>query len=139
MYCSYRGGFAPRISTVQNTQAPSEFLTTSIPKQKPWMLSILQKLKVDKFFALELKLSKTLSGLVYFVPLLYEGRSPPYNCNTKYSSPLRVFDNFNSKAKTLDAVNFAKIKNSKLKASRSPLTQSRVLLKENTVTNIDSI
>ena len=40
-------------------------------------------------------------------------------------------DNFNSKAKTLDAFNFAKTKNSKLKASRPPLTQSRVLLKEN--------
>ena len=35
LYCSYSGGFAPRISTVQNTQAHSEFLTTSIPKQKP--------------------------------------------------------------------------------------------------------
>ena len=31
---------------------------------------------------------------------------------------LRVFDNFNSKAKTLDAVNLAKIKNSKLKVSQ---------------------
>ena len=79
-------------------------------------------------FALELKWSKTLGGLVYFVPYLYGGRS-----NTKYTSPLRVFDNFNSKAKTVDAVNFAKIKNSKLTASRSPLTQNRVLLKENTV------
>ena len=58
-------------------------------------------------FALKLKLSKTLRGLVYFVPYLYGGRSPPYNCNTKYTSPLRVFDNFNSKAKTLDAVKFA--------------------------------
>ena len=28
-------------------------------------------------FALELKLSKTLSGLVYSVPYLYGGRSPP--------------------------------------------------------------
>ena len=27
MYCTYRGGFAPRIGTVQNTQGPSEFLT----------------------------------------------------------------------------------------------------------------
>ena len=31
--------------------------------------------KID--FALEFKLSKTLSGLVYFVPYLYGGRSPP--------------------------------------------------------------
>ena len=29
------GGFAPHIGTMQNTQATSEFLTTSIPKQKP--------------------------------------------------------------------------------------------------------
>ena len=28
------GGEDPRLSTVQNTQARSEFLTTSIPKQK---------------------------------------------------------------------------------------------------------
>ena len=35
LYCSYRGGSALRVSTVQNTQAHSEFLTTSIPKQKP--------------------------------------------------------------------------------------------------------
>ena len=53
-------------------------------------------------FALEVKLSKTLKGLVYFVPYLYGGRSPPYNYNTKYTSPPRVFDtpsihsNFNS-------------------------------------------
>ena len=64
----------------------------------------------------------------------YRGGFPPRDkYGTKYTSPLRVFDNFNSKVKTLDAVNFAKIKNSKSKASRSPLTQSRVLLKENTV------
>ena len=48
----------------------------------------------------------------------YEGRSPPYNCNTKYTSPLRVFDNFNSKAKTSPAFNFAKIKSVKLKVDR---------------------
>ena len=41
-------------------------------------------------FALELKLSKTLSGLVYFVPYLHRGRSPPYNCHTKYTRPLRI-------------------------------------------------
>ena len=29
------GGEAPPVTTIQNTQAPSEFLTTSIPKQKP--------------------------------------------------------------------------------------------------------
>ena len=59
-------------------------------------------------FALELKLSKTLSGLVYFVPYLYGGPSPPYICNTTYTSPLRVFDNFNSKAKILATFNFCK-------------------------------
>ena len=63
-------------------------------------------------FALELKLSKTLRGLVYFVPYLYGGRSPPYNCNTKYTSLLRVFDNFNSKVKTLATLNYAKIESS---------------------------
>ena len=52
-------------------------------------------------FALELKLSKTLRGLKYFVLSLHRGRSPPYNCKAKYTSPLRVFDNFNSKAKTI--------------------------------------
>ena len=43
-------------------------------------------------FALELKLSKTLRGLVYFVPYLFGGQSPPNNYNTKYTSPLRDFD-----------------------------------------------
>ena len=51
-------------------------------------------------FALELKLSKTLSGLVYFVLQLSGGLCPPYKYSTKYTNPLRVFDNFNSKAKT---------------------------------------
>ena len=39
-------------------------------------------------FALELKLSKTLSGLVYSVPYLYGGRSPPITAiqNTKAHS-----------------------------------------------------
>ena len=61
-------------------------------------------------FALELKLSKTLRGLVYFVPYFYRGRSPHYNCNTKHTSPLRVFDNFNSNAKTIATFNFSKMK-----------------------------
>ena len=69
-------------------------------------------------FALELKLSKTLRGLVYFVPCLYGGRGPPYNYNTKYATPLRVFDKFNSKAKTLATFNFRKIKSAKLKVAR---------------------
>ena len=43
-------------------------------------------------FALELKLSKSLMGLVYFVRYLYGGRSPTYNYNTKYTSTPRVFD-----------------------------------------------
>ena len=37
-------------------------------------------------------MSKTLGGLVYFASYLYGGRSPPYNYNTKYTSPHRVFD-----------------------------------------------
>ena len=69
-------------------------------------------------FALGLKLSKTLRGLVYFVPYLHRGRSPPYNCNTKYTSPLRVFVNFNSKAKTIATFNFSKIESAKLKVAR---------------------
>ena len=53
------------------------------------------------FFALELKLSKTLSGLVYFVLHFFNrgGLRPSYKHGTTYTSPLRVFDNFNSKAK----------------------------------------
>ena len=62
-------------------------------------------------FALKLKLSKTLRGLVYFVPYLYGGRSPPYNCNTKYTSPLSVFDNFNFKAKSIGMLTFNFSKN----------------------------
>ena len=73
-------------------------------------LLLFETLKVASVFALEMKLSKTLSGLVYFVPYLYGGRSPPYNCNTKYISPLRVFDIFNAKAKTQATLKFSKIK-----------------------------
>ena len=45
---------APNISTVQNAQAHSELLTTSIPKQNPQLLSIFAniksaKLKVSRF------------------------------------------------------------------------------------------
>ena len=47
LYLTYRGGFAPHVSTVQNTQAHSEFLTTSISKQKPYVLLIFQKIKSD--------------------------------------------------------------------------------------------
>ena len=63
-------------------------------------LLILQKLNVMLVFALELKLSKTLRELVYFVLQLQGGLRPPYKYGTKYTSPLRIFDNFNSKAKT---------------------------------------
>ena len=45
-------------------------------------------------------------------------RRPPYNCNTKYTSPLRVFGNFNSKAKTMATFDFCKIKSIKLKVAR---------------------
>ena len=44
MYRTYTGGEAPPITAIQNTQAPSEFLTTSIPKQKPWILLIFGKI-----------------------------------------------------------------------------------------------
>ena len=67
---------------------------------------------------MELKLSITLSGLVYFVPCSYGERSPPYNCNTKYTSPVKVVDNFNSKAKTLAIFSFVKIKSAKFKVAR---------------------
>ena len=73
--------------------------------------SILQKLQVAMVFALELKLSKTLRGLVYFVLQLQGGLRPPYKYGTKYTSPLRVFDNFNFKAKTIGTFNFSRIKN----------------------------
>ena len=69
-------------------------------------------------FALELKLSKTLSGLVYFVLQLLGGLRPPYKYGTKYTSTLRVFDNFDSKAKNISTLNFCKIENVKSKAAR---------------------
>ena len=40
-------------------------------------LLIFEKLKVPIVFPLELKLSKTLRGLVYFVLYLYGGEAPP--------------------------------------------------------------
>ena len=69
-------------------------------------------------FALKLKLSKTLRGLVYFVLQLQGGLRPPYKYGTKYTSPLGVFDNFNSIAKTIATFNFCKIKSAKLKVAR---------------------
>ena len=77
----------------------------------------LQKLNVAMVFALELKLSKTLRGLVYFVLQLWGGLRPPYKYGTKYTSPLRVFDNFNSKAKTKATFDFSNIKNAKSKVT----------------------
>ena len=59
-------------------------------------------------FALKLKLSKTLRGLVYFVLQLLGGLRPPYKYGTEYTSPLRVSDNFNFKAKTIGTFNFSK-------------------------------
>ena len=60
LYCSYRGGFAPRISTVQNTQAPPEFLTlpqviptsTPIPDLISKMYHIIAHLWIAKFIAI---------------------------------------------------------------------------------------
>ena len=59
-------------------------------------------------FALKLKLSKPLTGLVYFVLQLYGGLPPSYKYGKKYRSSLRVFDNFNFKAKTIGTFNFSK-------------------------------
>ena len=58
-------------------------------------------------FALELKLSKTLRGLVYFVPYLHGGRSPPISAIQNTQAPLRVFDDFHFKAKTIGTFNFS--------------------------------
>ena len=38
------GGRGPPVTTVQNTQAPSQFLTTSIPFQQPQMLLIFAEI-----------------------------------------------------------------------------------------------
>ena len=46
------------------------------------------------------------------------GLRPSYKYGTDYTRPLRVFDNFNSKAKTIAPSNFSKIKNAKLKVAR---------------------
>ena len=65
-------------------------------------------------FALELRLSKTLKGLVYFVLYLYRWAKIPHNCNSKFTSLLRVCDKFNSKAKTLDiTINICEFKSFK--------------------------
>ena len=46
------------------------------------------------------------------------GLCPPYKYVTKCTSQLRVFDNLNSKAKTLATLSFAKIKSAKFKVAR---------------------
>ena len=50
-------------------------------------LLIFEKLKVAMVFALKLKLSKPLRGLVYFVPYLYGGRSPPITAIQNTQAP----------------------------------------------------
>ena len=71
-------------------------------------------------FALKLKLSETLRGLC----ILYcscRGLRPQckyFQYGTKYTSPLRVFDNFIFKAKTIATFNLAKSKAAKLKVAR---------------------
>ena len=65
---------------------------------------------VDWVLTLELKLSKTLSGFVYVYCSYGGGLRPPYKYGTKYTSPLRVFDNFHSKAKIIGTFNFSKNK-----------------------------
>ena len=70
-----------------------------------------------KGFCFGIEVVKNSEGLVYFASYLYGGEAPPITKVQNTQAPLRVFDNFNSKAKTLDALNFAKFKDSKLKAS----------------------
>ena len=118
--------------SVKNSEGPCVFCTVPIRGAKPplyvqykihkppqsfWQLQFQSKNHSSfLFFVLEFQLelelglklewlegvSKTLGGLMYFVPYLYGGRSPPYNYNTKYTSLPRVFDtpsshsNFNS-------------------------------------------
>ena len=149
------------MTAIQNTQAHSEFLTTSIPKQKPRLhknylsplvnyppcltfrysnstenckrpknregllhfdsvllggnlatfnlaLLILQKIISTYGFCFGIEVVKNSEGACVFCTVLIRGAKPPYNCNTKYTSPLRVFDNFNSKAKTIGTFNFSK-------------------------------
>ena len=50
-------------------------------------LLIIEKSKVAMVFALELKLSKTLRGLVYFVLQSSGWLRPPYKYGTKYKAP----------------------------------------------------
>ena len=58
------GGEAPPITAIQNTQAPSEFLTTSVPKQKPELLLSFAKLKVPN----EKYLGSFLYILIHVIP-----------------------------------------------------------------------
>ena len=109
MYHTYTGGEAPPpITAIQNSQAPSEFLATSIPKQKPKILLIFANIKSSYGFCFGIEVVKNSEEAVVFYIAVMGGLRPPYKYGTKYTSPLRVFDNFNFKAKTIGTFNFSK-------------------------------
>ena len=77
MYRTYTGAEAPPITAIQNTQAPSEFLTTSIPKQKPWILLSFAKVKSSYDFCFGIEVVKNSEGACVFCTLLIRGAKPP--------------------------------------------------------------
>ena len=78
------GGFAPHISTVQNTRAHSEFLTISIPKQNPRYFQFFAKIKSAK-----LKVSRFL--LVYSLKLVYLTKPVPWWLKVNKSQDLMFY------------------------------------------------
>ena len=77
LYHAYTGGEAPPIIAIQNTQAPSEFLTTSIPKQKPWIPLTFAKIKSIQGFCLGIEVVKNSEGAYVFCTVLIWGAKPP--------------------------------------------------------------
>ena len=64
---------------------------------------ILQRLKVISYgFCFGIEVVENSEGAcVFCIAVIGEAKPLPYKYGTKYTSPLRVFDNFNSKAKTI--------------------------------------
>ena len=94
MYRTYTGGEAPHIIANQNTQAHS-----------------VSKARTLASFGFEIELIKNSEESCVFCIAVMGGLRPLYKYRTKYTSPLRVFDNFNSKAKATATFDFCKIKN----------------------------
>ena len=68
------------------------------------------KIESSYGFCFGIGVVKNSQGACVFCTAVIGVPRTPYKYGTKYKSPLRVFDNFRSKAKTIATFNFCKLK-----------------------------